>query len=98
LRYNSRHFQDLFQYFPAIFGNSSRDLCTLEISQNIFHVLNNSNFFNVQMPPRREPDHPVLPQATVVAQFRDYHPEKFSGQGDPRIMDEWIQGLEFIFE
>ncbi|CAA0810070.1 Unknown protein, partial [Striga hermonthica] len=50
------------------------------------------------MPPRREPDHPVLPQATVVAQFRDYHPEKFSGQGDPRIVDEWIQGLEFIFE
>ncbi|CAA0842033.1 Unknown protein, partial [Striga hermonthica] len=37
-------------------------------------------------------------QATVVAQFRDYHAEKFSGQGDPRIVDEWIQGLEFIFE
>ncbi|CAA0822240.1 Unknown protein, partial [Striga hermonthica] len=36
--------------------------------------------------------------ATVVAQFRDYHAEKFSGQGDPRIVDEWIQGLEFIFE
>ncbi|CAA0834108.1 Unknown protein, partial [Striga hermonthica] len=30
--------------------------------------------------------------------FRDYHPEKFSGQGDPRIVDEWIQGLELIFE
>ncbi|CAA0825654.1 Unknown protein, partial [Striga hermonthica] len=50
------------------------------------------------MTPRREPDHPVLPQATVVAQFRDYHLEKFSGLGDPRIVDEWIQGLEFIFE
>ncbi|CAA0835765.1 Unknown protein, partial [Striga hermonthica] len=37
-------------------------------------------------------------QATVVAQFRDYHAEKFSGQGDSRIVDEWIQGLEFIFE
>ncbi|CAA0824191.1 Unknown protein, partial [Striga hermonthica] len=45
-----------------------------------------------------EPDHPVLPQATVVAQFCDYHAEKFSGQGDPRIVDEWIQGLELIFE
>ncbi|CAA0826059.1 Unknown protein, partial [Striga hermonthica] len=40
----------------------------------------------------------VPTQATVVAQFRDYHAEKFSGQGDPRIVDEWIQGLEFIFE
>ncbi|CAA0815768.1 Unknown protein, partial [Striga hermonthica] len=56
------------------------------------------NFLNVQMPPRREPDHPAPTQATVVAQFRDYHAEKFSGQGDPRIVDEWIQGLEFIFE
>ncbi|CAA0829961.1 Unknown protein, partial [Striga hermonthica] len=37
-------------------------------------------------------------QATVVAQFPDYQPEKFSGQGDPRIVDEWIQGLEMIFE
>ncbi|CAA0831343.1 Unknown protein, partial [Striga hermonthica] len=36
--------------------------------------------------------------ATVVAQFRDYHAEKFSGQGDPRIVDESIQGLELIFE
>ncbi|CAA0826073.1 Unknown protein, partial [Striga hermonthica] len=33
-----------------------------------------------------------------ITQFRDYHAEKFSGQGDPRIVDEWIQGLEFIFE
>ncbi|CAA0823301.1 Unknown protein, partial [Striga hermonthica] len=32
------------------------------------------------------------------AQFRDYHAEKFLGQGDPRIVDEWILGLEFIFE
>ncbi|CAA0819545.1 Unknown protein, partial [Striga hermonthica] len=56
------------------------------------------NFFNDQMPPRREPDRPIIPQATIVAQFRDYHPEKFSGQGDPRIVDEWIQGLELIFE
>ncbi|CAA0842095.1 Unknown protein, partial [Striga hermonthica] len=30
--------------------------------------------------------------------FRDYHAKKFSGQGDPRIVDKWIQGLEFIFE
>ncbi|CAA0841948.1 Uncharacterized mitochondrial protein AtMg00860, partial [Striga hermonthica] len=45
-----------------------------------------------------EPDHQVPTQATVVAQFCDYHAEKFSGQGDPRIVDEWIQGLEFIFE
>ncbi|CAA0834112.1 Unknown protein, partial [Striga hermonthica] len=52
----------------------------------------------VQMPPRREPDHQELPQATVVAQFRDYHPEKFSGQGDPRIVDECVQGLEIVFE
>ncbi|CAA0839573.1 Unknown protein, partial [Striga hermonthica] len=50
------------------------------------------------MPPRREPDHPAPTQATVVAQFRDYHAKKFSGQGDPRIVDEWLQGLEFIFE
>ncbi|CAA0825696.1 Uncharacterized mitochondrial protein AtMg00860, partial [Striga hermonthica] len=50
------------------------------------------------MPPRREPDHPAPTQSTVVAQFRDYHAEKFSGQRDPRIVDEWIQGLEFIFE
>ncbi|CAA0840453.1 Unknown protein, partial [Striga hermonthica] len=41
---------------------------------------------------------PEVLQATVVAQFRDYHPEKFSGQGDPRIVDEWVQGLEMIFE
>ncbi|CAA0827416.1 Unknown protein, partial [Striga hermonthica] len=33
-----------------------------------------------------------------VAQFRDYHPEKFSGQGYLRIVDEWVQGLELIFE
>ncbi|CAA0821494.1 Unknown protein, partial [Striga hermonthica] len=50
------------------------------------------------MPPRREPDHQKLPQATVVALFRDYYPEKFSGQGDPRVVDEWVQGLEIIFE
>ncbi|CAA0841269.1 Uncharacterized mitochondrial protein AtMg00860, partial [Striga hermonthica] len=50
------------------------------------------------MPPRREPEQPAVPQATVVALFRDYHPEKFSGQGDPRILDEWIQGLELIFK
>ncbi|CAA0827953.1 Unknown protein, partial [Striga hermonthica] len=34
----------------------------------------------------------------LIAQFRDYHPEMFSGQGDPRLVDEWIQGLEIIFE
>ncbi|CAA0810434.1 Unknown protein, partial [Striga hermonthica] len=44
------------------------------------------------------PDHQERPQATVVALFRDYHPEKFSGQGDPRVVDEWVQGLEIIFE
>ncbi|CAA0841239.1 Unknown protein, partial [Striga hermonthica] len=47
---------------------------------------------------QKEPDHQTPTQATVVAQFRDYHAEKFSGQGDPRIVDVWIQGLEFIFE
>ncbi|CAA0809447.1 Uncharacterized mitochondrial protein AtMg00860, partial [Striga hermonthica] len=39
-----------------------------------------------------------LTSGPVVAQFRDYHAEKFSGQGDPRIVDEWIQGIGFIFE
>ncbi|CAA0823262.1 Unknown protein, partial [Striga hermonthica] len=90
--------QDSCQYLSAIFGNSSRDLCALVISQNIITSSIMLNFLNVQMPPRREPDHPAPTQATVVAQFRDYHAEKFSGQGDPRIVDEWIQGLEFIFE
>ncbi|CAA0819331.1 Unknown protein, partial [Striga hermonthica] len=56
------------------------------------------DLFNTQMPPRRDPDQQGLPQAIVVAQYRDYHPEKFSGQGDPRIVDEWVQGLELIFE
>ncbi|CAA0810032.1 Unknown protein, partial [Striga hermonthica] len=55
-------------------------------------------FFDIQMSSLREPDHPAVPQATIVAQFRDYHPDKFSGQGDPRIVDEWVQGLELIFE
>ncbi|CAA0819550.1 Unknown protein, partial [Striga hermonthica] len=54
--------------------------------------------YNISMSPRREPGHQEVPQATVVAQFRDYHPEKFFGQGDPRIVDEWVQGLEMIFE
>ncbi|CAA0834273.1 Unknown protein, partial [Striga hermonthica] len=66
--------------------------------QNIIMCSIILNSFNVQMPPRREPDHPVPSQATVVAQFRDYHAEKFSGQGDPRVVDEWIHVLEFIFE
>ncbi|CAA0810886.1 Unknown protein, partial [Striga hermonthica] len=52
----------------------------------------------VPMPPRRDPGHQELPQATVVAHFRNYQPKKFSGQRDPRIVDEWIQGLEMIFE
>ncbi|CAA0831268.1 Unknown protein, partial [Striga hermonthica] len=56
------------------------------------------DLFNIQMSPRRELGHQEVPQATVVAQFRDYHPEKFSGQGDPCIVDEWVQGLEMIFE
>ncbi|CAA0819575.1 Unknown protein, partial [Striga hermonthica] len=47
---------------------------------------------------RPNPEHQERFQATVVAQFRDYQPEKFSGQGDPRIVDEWVQGLEIIFE
>ncbi|CAA0832798.1 Unknown protein, partial [Striga hermonthica] len=34
----------------------------------------------------------------VVTQFRGYNPEKFSGQGDPCLVEEWIQGLETIFE
>ncbi|CAA0837960.1 Unknown protein, partial [Striga hermonthica] len=74
------------------------DLCALVISQNVITYSIMLNFLNVQIPPRREPDHPAPTQATVVAQFRDYHAEKFSGQVDPRIVDEWIQGLEFIFE
>ncbi|CAA0827108.1 Unknown protein, partial [Striga hermonthica] len=74
------------------------DLCALVISQNVIMYSVMLNFLNVQMPPRREPDHQAPTQAMVVAQFRDYHAKKFSGQGDPRIVDEWIQGLEFIFE
>ncbi|CAA0818932.1 Unknown protein, partial [Striga hermonthica] len=97
-RYDSRFPQDSYQYLLAIFGNSSRDLCALVISQNIIMCSIRLNFLHVQMPPRREPDHPALTQAIVVAQFHEYHAEKFSGQGDPRIVDEWIQGLEFIFE
>ncbi|CAA0819298.1 Unknown protein, partial [Striga hermonthica] len=68
------------------------------ISQNVITYSVMLNLLNIQMPPRREPNHQAPTQATVVAQFRDYHAEKFSGQGDPRIVDEWIQGLEFIFE
>ncbi|CAA0810407.1 Unknown protein, partial [Striga hermonthica] len=86
------------QYLSAIFAFSSRDLCASVISQNIITCSIILNFLNVQMPPHREPDHPAPTQATVVTQFRDYHAEKFSGQKDPRIVDEWIQGLEFIFE
>ncbi|CAA0840144.1 Unknown protein, partial [Striga hermonthica] len=37
-----------------------------------------------------------LTTAEVIAQFRGYNPEKFSGQGDPRLVEEWIQGLESI--
>ncbi|CAA0815813.1 Unknown protein, partial [Striga hermonthica] len=96
--YDSRVLQDSRQYLSATFGDSSRDLCALVISQNVITYSVMLNFLNVQMPPRREPDHQAPTQATVVAQFRDYHAEKFSGQGDPRIVDEWIQGLEFIFE
>ncbi|CAA0806547.1 Unknown protein, partial [Striga hermonthica] len=36
--------------------------------------------------------------AEVVAQFRGFSLEKFSGNGDPRLVEEWIQGLESIFE
>ncbi|CAA0827199.1 Unknown protein, partial [Striga hermonthica] len=97
-RDDSRIPQGSRQYLSTIFGDSSRDLCVLVISQNFITCSIILNFLNVQMPPRREPDHPTPTQATVVAQFRDYHAEKFSGQGDPRIVDEWIQGLEFIFE
>ncbi|CAA0843033.1 Unknown protein, partial [Striga hermonthica] len=97
-RYDSRVSPDSCQYLSATFGNSSRDLCALVISQNIITCSIILNFLNVQMPPRREPDHSAPTQATVIAQFRDYHAEKFFGQGDPRIVDDWIQGLEFIFE
>ncbi|CAA0810443.1 Unknown protein, partial [Striga hermonthica] len=90
--------QDSRQYLLATFGDSSRDLCASVISQNVITYSVMLNFLNVQMPPRREPDHQAPTQATVVAQFRDYHAEKFLGQGNPRIVDEWIQGLEFIFE
>ncbi|CAA0827104.1 Unknown protein, partial [Striga hermonthica] len=93
---------DLMPVFPGQVSDSSRNLCVYH-SVNvscyvIFLCLIMSNFSNIQMPPRRDPDHQEVPQATVVAQFRDYHPEKFSGQGDPRIVDEWVQGLEMIFE
>ncbi|CAA0836892.1 Unknown protein, partial [Striga hermonthica] len=88
-RYDSRDPQVSCQLISATFGDSCRNLCALAISQNIIMCSMISNFFNIQMAPT---------QATVVAQFRDYHAEKFSGQGDPRIVDEWIQGLEFIFE
>ncbi|CAA0833869.1 Unknown protein, partial [Striga hermonthica] len=39
-----------------------------------------------------------LMTSEVVAQFRGFNVEKFSGQGDPRLVEEWIQGLESIFE
>ncbi|CAA0824850.1 Unknown protein, partial [Striga hermonthica] len=78
---------------PFVVGVNQQPCC-----QNIITCSIILNFLNVQMSPRREPDHPAPTQATVVAQFRDYHAEKFSGQGDPRIVDEWSQGLEFIFE
>ncbi|CAA0831244.1 Unknown protein, partial [Striga hermonthica] len=74
------------------------DRCSV-ISQVIYITRSVSDYsVPVSMLPRSQPDHPVLPQATVVAQFRDYHAEKFSGQGDPHNVDEWIQGLELIFE
>ncbi|CAA0831733.1 Unknown protein, partial [Striga hermonthica] len=41
---------------------------------------------------------PAMTTSEVVTQFRGYNPEKFSGQGDPRLVEEWIQGLETIFE
>ncbi|CAA0819347.1 Unknown protein, partial [Striga hermonthica] len=96
-------FQESIHSQPVVINNSlNYELRILQfrsiISQNIITCSIILNFLNVQMSPRREPDHPAPTQATVVAQFRDYHAEKFSGQGDPRIVDEWIQGLEFIFE
>ncbi|CAA0811147.1 Unknown protein, partial [Striga hermonthica] len=39
-----------------------------------------------------------LTTSEVVVQFRGFNAEKFSGQGDPRLVEEWIQGLESIFE
>ncbi|CAA0830172.1 Unknown protein, partial [Striga hermonthica] len=86
------------------FCNSTRQkICVSYHSVNvscyvIFLCLIMSNVSNIQMPPRRDPDHQEVPQATVATQFHDYHPEKFSGQGDPRIVDEWVQGLEMIFK
>ncbi|CAA0819818.1 Unknown protein, partial [Striga hermonthica] len=80
------------QYLSATFSYSSRDLCALVISQNVITYSVMLNFLNVQRSARRESDYPTPTQATVVAQFRDYHVEKFSG-GDPRLMGEWIQNL-----
>ncbi|CAA0839434.1 Unknown protein, partial [Striga hermonthica] len=40
----------------------------------------------------------ILTTTEVVAQFCGYNPEIFSGQGDPRLVEEWNQGLESILE
>ncbi|CAA0833770.1 DEAD-box ATP-dependent RNA helicase 14, partial [Striga hermonthica] len=61
-----------------------RSVCLSNQSEYIIMCSIMLNFLNDQMPPRREPDYSVLTQATVVAQCRDYHAEKFTGQGDPR--------------
>ncbi|CAA0830174.1 Unknown protein, partial [Striga hermonthica] len=85
--------------FPRSCLATRQEICAPYSSIKVFFLcLIILNVSNIQMPPRREPDHQEVPQAAVVAQFRDYHPEKFSGQGDPRIVDEWVQGLEMIFE
>ncbi|CAA0825665.1 Unknown protein, partial [Striga hermonthica] len=41
---------------------------------------------------------PLRDQAFSVSQFRGYHPATFNGQGDPRLVDEWLRSLDMIFE
>ncbi|CAA0843217.1 Unknown protein, partial [Striga hermonthica] len=81
----------IYPYFPRLFNLSL-------FSSTFLNVYNFASKYdgaiNICYP------HQIMAptQAMVVAQFHDYHAEKFSGQGDPRIIDKWIQGLEFIFE
>ncbi|CAA0808124.1 Unknown protein, partial [Striga hermonthica] len=44
------------------------------------------------------PAAPVRDQAFSVSQFCEYHPATFNGQGDPRLVDEWLRSLDMIFE
>ncbi|CAA0819536.1 Unknown protein, partial [Striga hermonthica] len=49
---------------------------------------------------RAQPMPATAPEALTgpAGDRANYHPEKFSSQGDPRVVDEWVQGLEMIFE